>query len=86
MTCLGSQLIRPVALIVYQNENGVILVFMSKECVHIIYLTYALFVNLGQIRSNCLLGFGLLTYFLVGLGLGLYWIMFNLVILIGFHT
>ena len=33
MTCLGNQLIRLVALESHQNGNGVILGFLSKECV-----------------------------------------------------
>ena len=54
--------------------------------VHIIYPTYAIFVSLGQIRSYCLLDFRLLTYFIVRLRLGLYWVIFRTVIFIGFHT
>ena len=59
----NDKLIRLVTLESHQNENGSILGFLSKECVCHRLAAYSLFVSLSQISSNCLLGFGLLTYF-----------------------
>ena len=48
MTSLGSQLIELVALEFHQNGNGVILGFLSRECICVIYLVYTRFVSLGH--------------------------------------
>ena len=60
MTRLGNQLIMLVDLESHQNENGVISGFLSRECVCIMYLAYALFVSQGQIRLK--LSFGLWAF------------------------
>ena len=78
MTHLGSQLIQPIALESHQNGNGVILCFLSKEClchklgVYASYIQHmqslSVLAKLGQIVFWTL---GFLPTSQLGLGLGL---------------